>query len=189
METWSFDALDHSAWSPWLLLAVGAVLLLAGKRLFWLLVAAAGALAALWVADRWLGLESGMAALLVGLVAAILGAFLAVLVKRMAIALVGFLVGAGAFLWLGEMLAGGETTTLVVLAVVVGVIAAFAASLLFDLALVVLSSVTGAFLLVEGFGLEGSGYAVPALVGLTLVGLLVQSGAGRGRRRARTRAA
>jgi hypothetical protein len=169
---------------PILAVLVGAALLLLGRRLYLFFVLCAGLYAGLWVTTRlgiggppWLGLA---VALLLG----VAGAALALVAQRLAVAVAGFLVGGTlAFTVLdaqGVSLEGGAWLVPLVAAAV----AAMLALALFDTALVVLSSLLGAALLVDASGAAG----VPALVlfvVLLTVGVAMQ---GRSLRPSRKRA-
>jgi hypothetical protein len=131
------------------LLVVGVALLAAGRRLFWLAVAALGFLAGLWAIERWAGDLPQGTALVVALAAGVVGLVLALLVQKVGVALAGFLVGVvvlarllpalgvdvGA--WQGLLIAAG------------GLLAAFLALAAFGLALTVLTAGAGAALVVE----------------------------------------
>lgn len=187
------EILSHP--SAALALAVaGVVLVFFGQRVFWLVVAVTGALVALNFATRWLGLEAAPAGLVVALAAGLVGALLAVLVQKAAIALGGFLLGFGAG-FVGASALGAHVDALASLeaqlavAVVVGVLGAVLAGRVFTLALVLVSALLGAWLLVIAAGLTTTGagllrldlpVAWVAFVTLSLVGVIFQ---GRRRRR------
>jgi histidinol-phosphate aminotransferase len=74
-------------------LLVGLILLAAGRRLFWLAVAAAGFLFGLGLAGAWLEAQSGGLAFLLALGVGLLGALVALFLQRIAIGVAGFLIG------------------------------------------------------------------------------------------------
>jgi hypothetical protein len=167
--------------TPALALVVGIVLLIAGRRVFWLAVGAAGFVFALVLALRWLDAEPVW--LLVGLafLAGVVGAVLAVLLQRLAVALAGFLVGgwAGLALWLlfgGVQGFGGLLAFLVA-----GIVAAILAGALFEAALVVISALIGAVLVAGAAGAEGP-FGLLLIVVLAGAGALIQTAFGRRRR-------
>lgn len=181
------------------LLPAGFLLLLFGRRLFWLLVAVVGAVAALWLATEMLGLESGLPRLVAAIAAGLVGALLAILVQKAAVALVGFLAGVWGALVFLDTLAGSsafasattrvEPTVLqIVLAIAGGVVGALLAARLFEAALVVLSALAGSLLLVHGLGLtttwaDRTAWVWGAFLALALFGVLVQTRGGRRRHR------
>lgn len=174
----------------WLLLAIGAVLLLFGRKLFWLFVALVGAVTALWLATEVLGLETGAPSVIAAAAAGLVGGLLAVLVQKAAVAVVGFLAGVwGALLALEAATASLATSWLdppplqLALALAGGALAAVLAVQLFEAALVVLSALAGSSLLVSGLGLAGT-VALIAFFALALIGVLAQT---RGRKRSKRR--
>jgi hypothetical protein len=155
-------------------LLVGVVLLVAGRRLFWLFVAAVGFVAGLQLATPITADEPSAAALLIALVAGAAGAALAVFLQPIAVAIAGFL--AGAFVVGG--LTGGTTWhaggALSLAVVAGGLIGAAVMLAVFDWALIVLSSLFGAQLVVSGLPIapDHAGLAFAVLVG---VGLIAQT--------------
>ena len=159
-------------------LVVGGLLLLLGRRLFWLFVGAVGFVVAYRLAGAYLGGAgvSWVVAAAVGL----LGAAAAVLLQRLAVGLAGFAAGAVGSLWITEQLGWAPGLPTLVGAVVAGAVGAALVGWLFGLGLVALSALVGAALVVEGLGLgEPRGLV---FLGLAVLGALVQL-AGRRRRR------
>jgi len=167
--------------TPALALVVGVVLLIAGRRLFWLAVGAAGFVLALVLALRYLDLEPPWLLLGLALLAGLVGAVLAVLLQRLAVAIAGFLIGGWAGLGLWVNLGGGEGFGAFLAFLVAGVLCALLAGALFEVALVVLSALIGAILVTGAAGVEGPTALLLVLV-LTAAGALVQSALGRRRR-------
>jgi hypothetical protein len=150
---------------------LGIGLLLAGRKLFWLFVAAGGFVAGVQLAGNFLkGPE--WAILIIGLVTGILFAVLAVFLRAIAIGLAGFFLGgsiltamAGA---MGIQDGGGWIVYLIG-----GVIGILLVSLLFDWALITLSSFAGAALIVQTFDL-GTAIASPIFLVLVIIGVWIQ---------------
>ena len=160
------DALSTpAALSQGALLVLGAALLIAGRRLFWLAVGALGFVAGLALLERLApGLSRG-ATLVAALVAGLVGIVLAVAVQKVSVALAGFLLGvvlASRLLPLAGLDAGRWQWALVA---GVGLLGAFAALSLFGVALAVLTAGAGAALVVEGLPLP------PRLAPLLLLAL------------------
>lgn len=173
------------------LLVTGGVLLLFGRRLFWLFVGLVGAVAALVIATEWVGLEAGTPSLLAAVAAGLVGALLAVLVQKAAVAVVGFLAGVWGVLVLLQMASPSASlfdppSLQTLLALGGGVVGAVVAAQVFDAALVVLSALTGSLLLVTGSGLVGT-FALISFFALALLGVLAQTRGRRERRRRRVR--
>ncbi len=164
-------------------IALGAVLLLAGRRLFWLLAAAAGFALGLFAAQQLLAGQSQTVMLLVALAMAALFAVLALVGLRFVIGLVGFVAGGIGLNWLFTAFSftPAEPSTLLTVAIFIagGIAGAFLLSRLFDLGLVVLSSLIGAGLALAGLGeivtLPETLGAIPLIV-LTVIGIAVQLG-------------
>jgi hypothetical protein len=150
-------------------------LLTTGRKLFWLFVAGAGFVAALFLVRHYIQIEPEWLVILIAIGAGLLGALLAVFLQRLAIGVAGFLVaGYGAVALL--QLAGADPGRLAWLPFVIGgVIGAFLMAVLFDWALIALSSLSGAALVAEAFSL---GRPLTALVffAALFVGIAVQSG-------------
>jgi hypothetical protein len=152
-------------------LLVGGLLLLAGRRLFWIFVGAAGFFVGTGVAARIASGTADWVALVIALAFGLAGLVLSLIVQKLAIVAAGFVMGSYAVdrllltlqpRWAGwewaALLAGGALGTLLVL-------------LLFDWALIVLSSLGGAALIIYPFS------PVPSL-GLLLFAVLTIAGIG-----------
>ncbi len=168
---------------PALALVVGIVLLVAGRRVFWLAVGAAGFVFALVLALRWLDTRPFWLLFGLAVLAGVVGAVLAVLLQRLAVALAGFLVGGWAGLTLWLLLGGVQGLGALLAFLVAGIVAAILAGALFEAALIVVSALIGAVLVAGAAGAGG-------LAGLLLIvvlagaGALIQTALGRRRRRA-----
>ncbi len=184
---------------------VGALLLTLGRRLFWLFVAGAGFLAGLQFAPRLLPGQPANVILIAALVVAVAGAVLAVLLQRLAVGLAGFIVGGYAAVYLAEALGllgsstpinppglptaalaslnaaitGGPPVWLIFL--IGGVIGALLVAAVFDLALVLLSSLAGAALVAQAVTLP-AGVELAVFLVLVALGIIIQTRLFRGRR-------
>ncbi len=153
---------------------IGLVVLLFGRKLFWLCVAAVGFAAGVELAPLLLHEPTPVLQLSVALVLGFLCALLALLLQKVAVAVVGFAAGgrlavgaAGTFFvdyasyyWM-TFLIGGIVGTLLLLA-------------LFDWALVFLSALIGAHLIVRAIVLPTTGATILMVV-LTVIGVAVQT--------------
>lgn len=154
--------------------AVGAVILLFGRKLFWLFVAAVGFAAGIEIAPQLMHEPTPMLALSCALIFGFVGALLALFLQKIAVAVGGFLAGgqlavalASAFY---EQAAGHHW----LIFAVGGVIGAVLLLSLFNWALIVLSSIVGAHLIMSAMHLPASGFAI-AFIALTVVGVVAQS--------------
>ncbi|MGA1845041.1 MAG: hypothetical protein ACMUIS_10815 [bacterium] len=154
---------------------VGAVILIFGRQIFWLFVAVVGFAVGMSItAVLFAGLPV-WATLAIALFCGMLGAFTALFLKRGAIALAGFL--AGGYIAMGvSIFLGVEIVPLFWIIFAAGGIAGcLLAVTLFDWALILLSSLAGAVLILEGIPLNPLGKAL--LFGALLIaGVLIQRG-------------
>jgi hypothetical protein len=162
----------------WLPFVLGAVLLLVGRRLFWLLIATLGFLLAFNLVERMSPESAEPLHWVLAVVAGLLGALLAIFAQKLAVGAAGMLFGGYATLWIlqhyGVALGNWEWVALVA----GGVIGALLALTLFETALVVLSSILGSGLVVGAANLD----ALPAVILfaiLVIVGVSVQLGPGK----------
>jgi hypothetical protein len=167
-------------------LIVGALLLLAGRRLFWLLVGVVGFFAAYSLSLQVLHLRPAGLELLIAVMAGLIGVLLAIFLQKVAIAIAGFLLGvyfAAELMGVAlgpssghalSALARGLTPGQELVALVAGVLAALLAVGLFDLALVVLSALAGASLVSDALQVGGS-VRLLLFVALAAVGIAIQA--------------
>ena len=167
-------------------LIVGALLLLAGRRLFWLLVGVVGFLAAYSLSLQVLHLRSAGLELLVAVMVGLIGVLLAVFLQKVAIALAGFLLGvyfAAELMGVALGLPSGHALSAIahaltpgqeIIALVAGVLAALLAVGLFDLALIVLSALAGASLVSDALQ-AGASLRWLLFVVLAAVGIAIQT--------------
>lgn len=149
---------------------LGLLLLLFGRRLFWLFVAAAGFVAALQAVPALMPTQPQWLVLLAAVLAGLIGALLAVFVQYVAAGLAGFLVGTHLVLGLHAAFA---VTTVEWLVILGGVAGALCGVFLFDRAIILLSAYLGATLLLEPFGLQSGSYLL-TFVALFALGVILQ---------------
>ena len=167
---------------PVIEIVLGGALLLFGRRLYWLLAATMGFVAGLYLADLFLPNEPQSTGLIIAAALAFGGAILMVLFQKALIAVVGFLAGGiGLYLLMTSLTTNLITETWMAASVflVGGAIGAVLLHRLFDLGLIILSAVIGAYVTVAGLGtlltLTGGAYSI-SLVLLIIVGIVVQLG-------------
>jgi hypothetical protein len=157
---------------------VGLVLLVCGRRLYWLFVAGIGFLTGLALAPDLLPGRPEWLILLAALVAAIVGAMVAIVAQRLTIGLIGFVAGGGIGLLLLRALGIGGDAQGWIAYLIAGVIGLVLMLALFEWALILLSSLAGANLIVAGvvarFPLPQA-IALVLLIGLVLIGVVVQA--------------
>ncbi|HZS17284.1 MAG TPA: DUF4203 domain-containing protein [Candidatus Udaeobacter sp.] len=153
---------------------IGVVILLFGRKLFWLCVAAVGFAAGVEIAPYLVQQPSTVLALTVALILGLLGALLALFLQKIAIAVLGFLAGG--------KLAGAIAAAFFVqyaqhsaiIFVIGGIIGAILLLVLFDWALIVVSSLIGAHLIQSAIVLPPSGSTI-LFIGLVVVGIIAQA--------------
>jgi hypothetical protein len=157
---------------------VGLVLLVCGRRLYWLFVAGIGFLTGLALAPDLLPGRPEWLILLTALAVAIVGAVVAIVAQRLTIGVIGFVAGGGIGLMLLRALGLGGSAPGWIAYLVAGVIGLALMLALFEWALILLSSLAGANLIVAGvvarFPLP-QGIAFVVLIGLVLIGAVVQA--------------
>lgn len=158
---------------------VGVVLVLFGRRLYWLFVAGVGFLTGLELAPRLLPGRSEWVILAAAIALALLGTILAIVAQKFIIAVVGLVAGGGiGVLFLRMLGIEGDVITWLVYAVaaLLGVLIVLT---LFEWGLILLSSLAGANLIVVGlqdWTRISQGVAVIAMIVVAVIGVIVQAG-------------
>lgn len=155
-----------------IILALG--LLFFGRRLYWAFVGAIGfisvtewAIANLQGSPEWV-------VILMGLAVGVIGALLAIFIRAAGIGLAGFLGGAYIFMTLSNLLEITNPTLDIGLILVGGIIGLILILVLFDWALIIISALSGAALLITYIPVKGVSDWVSIAV-LTIIGVIVQA--------------
>jgi hypothetical protein len=161
-------------------LLFGIVLLLLGRKLFWFFVGVAGFLVGMDIAMQFVAGPQATH-LLIAIVAGILGTVIAIFLRKVAIAIAGFVIGGYITVELlresalfPKALIGVHGTAFSVPYFIGGIIGAVLLFVLFDWALIVLSSLSGASLIVHSITFQHQALQMLFAV-LVVVGLLVQA--------------
>lgn len=151
----------------------GVLLLITGRKLYWLFVAIIGFILGLSVSMTYLELEAVWVYWLIAIVCGVLSGFLAVALQRLAVGAAGFITGGYGLVFFLEMIGidPGEFTWIFYIAG--GVIGAILVLVVFEYALIVLSSLAGAMLISHSFNFS-QGLETAAFLGLVLLGFLMQ---------------
>ncbi|HKC42772.1 MAG TPA: DUF4203 domain-containing protein [Burkholderiales bacterium] len=165
-------------------IVAGAVLLVLGRKLFWLFVAIAGFYLSFEVARGLAAEQPGWLLWAIAIGAGLIGALLAMLMQRVGFALGGFYAGGYIALLAVERFAPG--TIEVAAFLIGGLIGAVLAALLMDWAIIVLSCLVGAALVVPALALPPFASAL-VYGGLVAVGIFLQAQLMRGRDRSAER--
>jgi hypothetical protein len=154
-------------------LILGGALLIAGRKLFWLFVGAAGFVTGIQLATRfWQGPD--LLAVIVGLVLGVIFALLAIFLQAVVIGIAGFLTGGYVLTILATML-GIEVTGAMTWVIygVGGVTGLILVTFLFDWAIITLSSLAGASLIIQSLFSQGASGG-PLFLILFIVGVVIQ---------------
>src|SRR5215475_2963101 len=128
---------------PLIGLLVGAAILLLGRKLFWLFVAAIGFALGAELAPRIIHQPAPMVTLVIAVGLGLLGAVFAVVVEKFAIGVSGFVAGGWAGIRIYEFFTGHIRSNEIVF-IIGGVLGAILFLALFDWALIIFSSIIGA---------------------------------------------
>ena len=175
-------AMLHSTY-PLIFLILGLLLLFFGRALFWLFVAAAGFLVGVEAAPLILPHGSEMLVLAAAVILGIIGAVLAIFVQKLAVALAGFVAGGYLGAELFAPLLGGAGIKYAgawLCFVIGGIIGAIVMVAFFNWALIILSSFQGAHLIVRDHsiirGMPMQYHHVPfLLIILAVIGIVFQA--------------
>jgi hypothetical protein len=158
---------------PIISVIVGAAILLFGRKLFWLFVAALGFAVGLEIAAYFMKEPPQWMTLLIALGCGVIGALLAILLQKIAIAVAGFVAG-GRIAWaLAATFFVEHAHYRGITFVIGGILGALLLLALFDWVLILLSSVEGAHLIGNGITLPEKG-AMILFIALALIGVIVQ---------------
>jgi hypothetical protein len=153
-------------------LLLGAALLVAGRKLFWLFVGVIGFVTGIQLAARfWNGPE--WTAIVIGIIVGIVFALLAVFIEALAIGAAGFLAGGFILTTLTNMLGLNEGLLFWIIYAIGGIIGILLVMLLFDWALITLSALAGASLIVQSL-FTGAGAGGLVFILLFIVGIVIQ---------------
>lgn len=159
-----------------LTLALGVLLLLFGRRAFWIFVAVVGFIAGLTFAPMVIHGQPELVILLIAIAAGLIGAFLAIMLEGLAILIAGFLAGG----YLGTALAVSLGMTIAsgnwVIYIIGGIVGLILVAAIFDWAIIILSVLLGTEIIMTFLRSSVSAYYWLVFLGLVLVGLAVQAG-------------
>lgn len=154
-------------------IAAGILLLFLGRKLFWLFVAVVGFLIGMTFVPELLPNQPDSVILTISLIAGLLGALLAALLQKVAVGLAGLVAGGYIVYYLLEFVAVnlGDYQWMAILAG--GILGALLAGSMFDWALILITSASGATIISSGLALAMPISAV-VLVALLVIGVVAQ---------------
>jgi hypothetical protein len=167
---------------PMIGVIVGVAILFFGRKLFWLFVAALGFAVGIEIATYFMRDPPLWMMLVISLGLGVLGALLAIMLQKLAIAVAGFVAGGRLASALLAAFFMDYSHYRGITFVIGGIIGALLLLALFDWALILLSSVEGAHLIGNGIVLPQSG-AVILFCALVVIGVVVQGSMLRGSRK------
>jgi hypothetical protein len=153
---------------------IGVLILLFGRKLFWLFVAAVGFAAGVELAPLLVHEPSPLLALSLALLLGFIGALLAIFLQKIAIAVVGFLAGGKLASAIAAAFFMHQSNYSSIVFLIGGIIGALLLLMVFDWALIVLSSVVGAHLIQHALVLPPSGSTI-LFIALAVIGIIVQA--------------
>jgi hypothetical protein len=158
----------------WINILIGLILLFAGRRLFWLFVACVGFASGYHYAQQILAIHSPTLVLVLAVAVGAVGAIIAILFQKAAIVLAGFAAGGYIGLILFDQFAGLPSQMVWLPYIIGGVIGAIVLFLVFDWALIFLSTLTGATLIVQMAALS-PWVEIALFFALVVAGMLFQA--------------
>ncbi len=160
----------------------GLALLVFGRKAFWLFVAGVGFFAGIALAARFLQGQPDWLVLVLALVAGGLGALAAIFLQHLAVTVAGFLAGGYMLVefsqWLGIDMGGW----MLFVFLVGGLLGAGLVASTFEWALIIITSLSGATLLVQSFQIDGL-LRLALLAAFAMAGIILQAAALRRERR------
>ena len=153
---------------------IGAILLLFGRRFFWLLVAAIGFWIGFQIVPYLMHQPPPWLALALAIFFGLIGAVLAFVLQKLAIAIAGFLVGGYVATAILSTFVTAHAQYSGIAFIIGGVLGAILMLVLFDWALIVFSAIAGAELIVSHLHLPPTGTTIVLIV-LVIIGIVVQA--------------
>jgi len=159
---------------PILSAAIGLAVLLFGRKLFWLCVAAIGFAAGVTLASHIVSEPTPLLQLTFAILLGFIGALLALFVQKLAIGLAGFIAGGRFAVGLVATFVAQYASHYWLIFIIGGLIGTVLLLMLFDWALIFVSSLIGADLITSAISLPPTG-EILLFSALVLFGVLVQA--------------
>jgi hypothetical protein len=159
---------------PILSAVIGAAVLLSGRKLFWLCVAAIGFAAGATLASHIVSEPTPLLQLTLAIILGFVGALLALFLQKVAIGLVGFIAGGRFAVGLAATFVAQYASHYWLTFIIGGLIGTVLLLMLFDWTLIFVSSLIGAHLITSAISLPPTG-EILLFSALVLFGVLVQA--------------
>ncbi len=156
-------------------LILGISLLFFGRRLFWLFVGVAGFIAGLTLAPQLISSQPESVLLIIAIIFGIIGAFLAIFLEGLAILIAGFLAGGYLMTTLVVSLGASVSADPTINYIIGGIIGLLLVAVLFGWAIIFLSALMGAEIIMPVLHVNAS-FHWGVLIVLVVVGIAVQAG-------------
>jgi hypothetical protein len=153
---------------------LGFLLLVTGRKLYWLFVGGIGFVLGVQLASIAFSSESEIVLITIALIAGIIGIILAFYAQRFAVAIAGFISGGLILLNLSSLINLTFGLPDWLLFIMGGIVGILLVAWLFDWALVVLSALTGAYLIAGLLDVTGW-LSFTAIALLFIIGVIVQT--------------
>ena len=153
---------------------VGIGLLTLGRKLFWLFVACVGFAAGFTYAQQLWVTQSALVILVIAIVLGLIGALLAIFLQRVAIGLAGFVAGGYITVVVMNLIGLEGDPLLWLLYIIGGIIGALLLFFIFDWALIALSSIICAALIIQQLEFSPT-LKMTLFFGLLLAGFVFQT--------------
>lgn len=165
------------AYLGYIWIAIGLLLLIFGRRIYWLSVGAIGFALGFYIAPRFLGVEPAWLILVIALVAGIVCALLVYYLQRLAIGFVGFLAGGYLIVAILDAVRVQTGNYYWIAILIGGIIGAIFMTVLFDWTLIIISSLIGGWMIAQNLpvALEQPLPFVIFIL-LSIVGIVIQAG-------------
>ena len=169
----------NATWSLVISVVVGIALLFFGRFLYWVYVGVIGFALGFALGAAVSGTSPGWIEVVIGLAVGAVAALLSVALQKPLAAFAGFVVAGGAAVLLADAwVKDPGTTLLVVVFILVGVLGAILAWVLFEPALILFTALAGAGIITSAIDRRASidpTWLTILLAAITLVGIIVQS--------------
>ena len=153
---------------------LGVVVLISGRKLFWLTIGAVGFITGILFVLLFLKIESLWIMLVFATVAGAIGIVLALVLQKLAVGIAGFLMGAYALTWLVQYFIPGLTYLDWLWFLIGGIIGGLLVIALFDVALIGLSAFVGATMIMLAAPLNQT-FSLVLFIVLLVVGIGIQA--------------
>jgi hypothetical protein len=168
------NGLSSSLGMQIVLFVVGLAVLVMGRKLFWLAVAALGFVFGLALGIELTNGQADWLVLIVALLGGVIGAVLAIWLQKIAAGIAGFLLGGYLALWLAEILNFGPNMWIWLIFIVGGIVGIILVLSLLEVALIGVTAIIGAALMVQVFDLTQT-VNIVLFIALTIVGIVIQT--------------